>query len=180
MSRKTALRAHAAADRQEEETLLGKAKRHIRQENYVAALQLLGAGGHDWELKNARGVCLLRMGRHVEALQFFRGMLLRAGCVIIRPDLPTYLKGNYATALLMAGQVEGCLQTLTAADDERSPIVIRLRQCLRAWEKRLTLGQWFGWKFGTFSPGPGAVPLDFLPGVFADGLVEDLPKRPAS
>ncbi|MCC9605759.1 tetratricopeptide repeat protein [Blastopirellula sp. JC732] len=180
MNRKTVVRPPAFVEKQTEDTLLGRAKRYVRQKDYVAALQMLGNGGHDPEVKNARGVCLLRMGRYTEALQFYRGMLLRSGCIVMRPELPTYLKANYATALLLIGQTEGCVQTLTEANDDKSPIVMRLNQNLKRWEKGLTLGQWLLFKFGALHSPHALVPIDFLPGVFEDGLIEELPAGAAS
>lgn len=155
-------------------SLLSKVKRYVQQQDYAAALQLLGNPGYNTELRNARGVCLLRLGCYTEAIQWYRATLLRSGSITMRSDLPTYLKTNFATALLLAGQIEGCISALTEAQDDRNPVVVRLQSNLKKWAKQLTMGQWLSWKFGTLDPAHANVTLDFAPGVFEDDLITEL------
>lgn len=174
MSRSKTIAPRAVAVR--EESTLARVERHLRQREYSAALHLVSQPGHDPELRNAKGVCLLRMGEYKAAMPVLRELVYNAGSVWVRPEAPTPHKVNFATALLLTGNLVGCKDMLAQAMDDQHPGVMRMRACLRRWEKGLTWWQWLNWKFGGVSESMGQVPLDFEPGLLPDGSVQELPE----
>ncbi|MEQ8787017.1 MAG: tetratricopeptide repeat protein [Pirellulaceae bacterium] len=155
---------HAAADARVNSALV-RATEHIAQGRYERALTLLESAGRDLEVRNARGVCLLRLRRPAAAIGVLRDVALQAGCTWVRKDVPICYAANYATALLLGGHPAGCLEILGEVDS-RHPSVQRLRSAIRNWEATLTWWQRLNWKFGRVEPDNRPVALDFLPGEF--------------
>ncbi len=110
---------------------------------------------------NATGVCLLRLGQADRAVELFRNLVL-SGSLFLRPDVPTAWKVNFATALLMADNLAGCVRLLAEIEEEDHPGVQRLRAALQSWHNRLSVWE----KIRCFFGGQPArrVELDFLPG----------------
>lgn len=140
--------------------------RHITAGNYPKALDLLRAAPHTPSNRNALGVCLLRMGRIEEALRVYRNFVLAPGCTWMRHDLPTVYKTNFATALLLAGHPNGCLELLAEIHDQSQPAVERLLAVIARWEAGLAFWQRLAWKLGRFEPDNCRVSLEFTPGEF--------------
>lgn len=113
-------------------------------------------------VKNALGVCLLRLGQFDDAVKLFRGIALTGHGIVVRTDVPTIVKSNFATALLLRGEVDGCLSILSESQDLQHPSVIRLYEAVQRWKKTLTIGQRLHWWLGV--PPEKPVPLDFEPG----------------
>jgi tetratricopeptide (TPR) repeat protein len=90
------------------------------------------------EVRNAQGVCLLRLGNHERALMIFRELVLRG--LNLRSDVPLAFRTNYATALLADGNLVGCESAL--ADIERQGDVNEawraLKECIRRWRASLS------------------------------------------
>jgi hypothetical protein len=99
-------------------------------------------------LKNARGVCLLRLGLPDLAVRVFRQLCLASGGFMLREDAPTAFKTNYAAALLLSGRPSGCLDVLDEIKDEADPAVRQLRAALAEWEKSLSLWRRVMWRCG--------------------------------
>ena len=116
--------------------------------------------------RNARGVCLMRMSRIEDAVRTFRVLVLKPGCTWMKPELPVIYRSNFATALLLAGHPNGCLDMLEDIVEQDHPSVIQLRSTLERWSHGLSWWQWFNWKTGIEPNVPVAV--DFLPGEFFD------------
>lgn len=110
---------------------------------------------------NAIAVCLLRLGQAEQAVELFRNLVL-SGSLLLRPEVPTAWKVNFATALLMTDNLAGCIQMLRDLREEDHPSVQRLRKAIRQWEEELSLWEKIQWHLGG-QPARG-VPLDFLPG----------------
>lgn len=110
---------------------------------------------------NAVAVCLLRVGKADHAVQLLRNLVL-SGSVLLRPDVPTAWKVNFATALLMTDNLFGCIQVLRDIRDEHHPGVQRLRGAIRCWHRELTMAEKFLWFLG--GQPARRVELDFLPG----------------
>lgn len=110
---------------------------------------------------NAIAVCLLRLGQAEQAVELFRNLVL-SGSLFLRTDVPTTWKVNFATALLMADNLFGCVRLLEDIRDEHHPSVQRLRGALRQWYSELPLWEKIQWFLG----GQPArhVELDFPPG----------------
>lgn len=110
---------------------------------------------------NAIAVCLLRLGQTDRAIELFRSLVL-SGSLFLRRDVPTAWKANFATALLMANNLFGCIQVLRDIQDEHDPNVQRLRGVIRRWQRELSMAEKFQWFLGGQPARP--VVLDFLPG----------------
>jgi WD40 repeat protein len=95
---------------------------------------------------NARGVCLLRLGRVEEAIQQFRKLTL-SGIRLI-PDVPLEFKTNLATALLLSCNVQGCHSLLDEIQYEQHPSVQRLRMAIQQWKASLGLRDRLRWFWG--------------------------------
>ena len=110
---------------------------------------------------NALGVCLLRLGKIKEAVEVFRGLVLKNVGNQLRLDVPVVFKTNFAVALLMDNNLSGCLSAL-AEIKEVHPAVEKLTQAIERWRKNLNLWQRFNWYMGAQPNQP--VVLVFPPG----------------
>ena len=126
-------------------------------------------------LGNARGVCLMRLGRVRSAIELYRSFLLDEGTLILKSGLPTVFLANYATALLLDENLDGCLTLLDEASDESHPSVARLRKAVATW--RSGLRWWERLQFALYGLVPHAVALDFAPGELV--IPADVPVRAA-
>ena len=136
----------------------------IAAERYEKALKLATSAGHIPDVRNAKGVCLLRLGRFEEAVAVYRELVVNPGTTSMRPGVPTVYKTNFATALLLAGNVSGCQQTLDEMAEEQHPTVQRLRTAIQRWQKSLSLWQKINWRVGGIEPGNRPATIDFTPG----------------
>ncbi|MEX0718458.1 MAG: hypothetical protein WD066_17825 [Planctomycetaceae bacterium] len=128
------------------------------------AFDLANRGAADALLKNARGVCLLRMQRPEQAVRVYRELTLTGGGIVIRSNVPLIFKLNFATALLMSGNVGGCCEILHEIRNEDHPRITQLRAAIENWKSGLTLFQRLMWRLGN----PPEIPatIDFVPGDF--------------
>lgn len=115
-------------------------------------------------VRNARGVCLMRLGRNEDALLLFRSLVLVPGGTWMKRDLPVIYRTNFCTVLLLTGRVSGCWDTLAEIDEKDHPSVVRLRETLDRWRRSLKGWSWLIWKMGSDPAVP--VKLDFEPGEF--------------
>ena len=127
---------------------------------------------YDPQIVNAKGVCLMRLGRACEALSLFRSLVTTQGGTAVQSDRPDYLKMNYATALLLAGHLEACLDVLEGLD-AGSPVVRRLRDAVQRWETSLSFSQRLDWWINRVVPSCAAASLDFAPGEFGPVDTQD-------
>ncbi|MBU0637966.1 MAG: hypothetical protein KKB50_03810 [Planctomycetes bacterium] len=115
------------------------------------------------ELSNMYGVALMRAGETAKAVEVYRGLCLNESGFCLKQDLPTTVKANYATALLLAKNVSGCQATLREIAEQNDPYVLKLRAAIDRW--RRSLGWWKRLAFDWYGAEPdGPVPLDFPPG----------------
>jgi len=127
----------------------------------IEVIRRFGQESH--ELKNAYGVALMRAGEPSKAIEVYRHLVLRGDSVCIMPNVPTLFKANFATALLLTGNIAGCLAMLRDANDERDTNVIHLRAAIAKWVR--TMSWWQRLLFRVLERSPGTpVPLDFAPG----------------
>ena len=66
--------------------LYAEARRLMDAGDYEKARQLLNTGGSSDEMKNAKGVCLMRLGHFEDALRVYRNLVLQSGTMWMRPD----------------------------------------------------------------------------------------------
>lgn len=109
---------------------------------------------------NAIGVCLLRLGQADRAVELFRNLVL-SGSLFLRSDVPAAWMVNFATALLMADNLAGCVRLLAEIQEDH-PAVQRLRAALQSWRDRLSVWEKIRWFLG--GQPPRRVELEFLPG----------------
>ena len=133
------------------------------------ALQVLSnSHSASQEVLNARGVCLLRLARAEDALRVFRSLVLSAGGIWMKPELPVIYRSNFATSLLLRGNYLGVRQTLSEIPERTHPSVVRLLNSVSRWENSLTWWQRLGWRVGLAPDVP--IKLDFSPGDIVDPL----------
>ena len=112
-------------------------------------------------VSNAMAVCLLRLGDTTRAIEMFKGLSVTSG-VCFRTDVPAVFLTNFATALLLAHNISGCVSALGAVRDEQNPSVQRLRGAIRKWKAGLSLWQKICWYWGDTPGNP--IELGFPPG----------------
>jgi hypothetical protein len=143
--------------------LLERAKSLLQEQCPEQALGLLDSTRlkSPW-LINAKGVCLLRLGKAEQAVELFKGLAGASGVYILKFDAPITFKTNYATALLAANDLKRCLHVLHEIGKEDNPTVTQLRSAIQQWKRSLSLWQKIGWYLGEYPQRP--VTLNFLLG----------------
>jgi hypothetical protein len=142
-------------------TPLERAEALLRAGQPEQALEILVRSGPPTpRLTNALGVCLLRLGEAERAVDVFRGLVLIPGTVCLRPDAAPQHKGNFAAALLAAGNVAGGLRALDEIADEGRPAVRRLRAAVRRWRDGMSFWERLRWRLGGNPPRPLALDGD--------------------
>lgn len=124
------------------------------------ALTLLPQSNSPW-VRNARGVCLLRLGRPDEAIELLRDLVFDHTGFAIRPDAEPVFQANYATALLLDGNTEGFWGILGGISDRSQPAVARLDGAIRRWRAGMTFWQRLSSALGAGGP---RLTLDLPPG----------------
>jgi hypothetical protein len=89
------------------------------------------------ELSNAYGVCLMRAGELDKAVDVFQGLCLSSS-VCFKLDASALCLANYATALLLKGNVSGCVGVLRQARNQAHPAVRRLLDAIARWRSSLS------------------------------------------
>ena len=146
---------------QQSATGLEQVRDLLQQGQLSKALELLRSKDRSPWVENARAVCLMRLGEPDKAIALYRGMLLRSG-VLIREDAPPVFVANFATALLLAGNLPGAISTLGELPQE-APEADRLRETIRRWRRSLgTLDRLRYFFSGEVANRP--VRLDYEPG----------------
>ncbi len=120
--------------------LLTRVDGFLRADHPREALALLPATGNLW-VQNARGVCLLRLGRTSEAIKTLRDLVYGPGGLVARPDVDPVFQANYATALLLDGNAEGFWGILGDIRDRSHPAVAELDEAVRQWKAGMTFWQ---------------------------------------
>jgi hypothetical protein len=140
--------------------LLARVDRLLREERPEQALNLLPRTSDPW-VRNARGVCLLRLGHAGQAIEGLRDLVFDYTGFAIRPDAGPVFQANYATALLLDGNTDGFHGILGGIRDRGHPAVARLHDAVRRWRDGLTFRQRVTSILGIGSP---RLTLDFPPG----------------
>lgn len=126
-------------------------------------------------VRNARGVCLIRIGRYDDAIQMFRRLVLAPGCTWMKTDLPVIYRTNFCTALLLGGHPAGGYDCLCEIAERNHPSVTRLHAAVKQWERSLSWWPRLLWKLGV---DPGAsIEVEFTPGEFFEPSL-DPPAEP--
>lgn len=102
-----------------------------------ALAALLDSAQHSPAIKNATGVCLLRLGRHEAAMETFRALVFPNGAFSIPEDTPTVFRVNYVTAFLLRNNLVVGLELLRDIPDKRHPAVQQLKAAIRRWSRSM-------------------------------------------
>jgi Flp pilus assembly protein TadD len=122
----------------------------------------LARSRHDADMKNAQGVCLMRMGKADEAVRIYRTLVLDNTGLFLRQDLPVVYKTNYAISLLLSGHPAGAIEILKELSEVDHPRVQKLRSAIGGWKSQLNIFQKLGLALGVEPKRP--VQLEFAPG----------------
>jgi hypothetical protein len=129
---------------------------------YEAALKAAQEKGSiDMRLRNAAGVCLLRLGRPAAAVQLFRPLVFAPDGLTLLRESPEVVRLNYATALLLDGRSAAYAEIIRHVD-RALPGLQQLQRGLRAWQQSLGFWPRLGWRLGIGSQ--QSVTLDDPPG----------------
>lgn len=126
------------------------------------------------KMRNARGVALLRLGAIDKAIDLYRRLVLMNDSICLRDDVPTHFKTNYALALLLAGNLDGCRDILDEVRFETHPYVRRLRNVIICWKKNVGLWRRL-WMTFTSDRVSHPVEIDFAPGDLFDASADCSP-----
>ncbi len=136
---------------------------HIRelldQNRPGEALNFITHLGNDSpEMENARGVCLLRLGRFDEAITVLQEVAFQ-GLPVIPHDAPALFQANFAVAMLRANRDKGAaLMISDRLEGSEHPEAARLKAAIRQWKESLgPLGR-LRCRLGLYPAKP--VPLD--------------------
>ena len=128
--------------------ILANTARLLHDSRADRAIELLrGRNDAAHILRNALGVCLMRAGQIHEAEMLFRQLNLRADGVTLRDDVPPVFHLNYATALLLNGDVRTC-EAVLATVPIATPGARRVATAIAQWKNGRTrwdrIRMWFG------------------------------------
>lgn len=112
-------------------------------------------------IKNALGVCQLRLQHPKAAVDLFRSLAVESG-VFFRKSAPAIFKSNFATALLLSENLNGFLRAMDDLDDVEHPEFVRLRAAIARWYGEMGLWERLCWNVFGIVPRP--LTLDFPPG----------------
>ena len=112
-------------------------------------------------INNARGVCLMRVGKINEAISILRELVFQ-GHICIPSDTPVLYKINFATAMLLSNQKDAAFPILNELDEKEHPEVTKIKDSIRKWVKSLTLSEKCRYHVGFYPKKP--LQLDFQPG----------------
>lgn len=113
-------------------------------------------------LVDLEGVRLLREGKVEQAVQVFRSLVV-GPALCLRRDLPARSLANFATALLLDQNVDGCRGVLDELRKrgQSTPQSDELERCIRQWRQGLS---WCDWLKGLFLGSARPIQLSFRPG----------------
>ena len=112
-------------------------------------------------MENARGVCLMRLGKIEEAVSVLRDIAFQ-GYICIPTDTPVLYQINFATAMLLSKNNDGALDILNKLDEKEHPEISKLKEAIRGWVKGLNFIEKCGYYIGLYPN--KRVTIDFAPG----------------
>ncbi len=119
---------------------------------------IIHSGNDSPEMENARGVCLLRLGRFDEAIAVL-GDVTFQGLPVIPYDAPALFQANFAVAMLRANRNKGgALEIADRLQGNEHPEAAKLKVAVRKWKESIgPLGR-LRCRLGLYPAKP--VPLD--------------------
>lgn len=151
-----------AAIKDEDARALAKIGRLLDAERYEEAFALARSRSNA-SMRNASGVCLMRMGKPDEAVRIYRGLVLDRTGLFLRDQVPMTFKINYALALMLSGHPVGGINILEELASDNHPSLQLVREAVQDWKSQLSFLQKLGLKLGVDPNRP--VVLRLPPGV---------------
>jgi hypothetical protein len=142
-------------------TRLDQIRRCLETGSIEEALRIAKKNEADPDMRNAIGVCQMRLGYPERAIAIYRTLTLASCGVIVKPGIPDKYKINFATAHLLNGHVPGCKWMLNELTDRNSPAANRLREAIARWKKSLSIWERFNFVFGGEPKNPILLDLPF-------------------
>ncbi len=129
----------------------------------LEALNLINhVGQTSAQWQNARGVCLLRLGRTDEAVTVLRDVVFPDNCIFVPDDVPALYRANFATAMILVRNIEAAYHILEYMDVRGHPYAQQLATAFQRWNKTLS---WIQRLLGSLGWYPDkSICLDFPPG----------------
>ncbi|MCE5277051.1 MAG: hypothetical protein ABFD92_08210 [Planctomycetaceae bacterium] len=122
------------------DTVLSNVSALLDQSRCEDALNLIShCGINSIRLANARGVCLLRIGRVEQALAIFRDLVYPRGAFSIPDGTPAEFQANYVSALLAAGNITIAKSLLGQIDQQGHPSIVKIKDAMARWRKSVGL-----------------------------------------
>ena len=112
-------------------------------------------------MENARGVCLMRLGKTEEAISVLREVVFQ-GFICMPSDTPVPYQANFATAMLLANHKDGAFSILNKLDEKKYPQIMKLKDAIRQWVKSLNFAEKCYYHIGLYPKKP--IMIDFAPG----------------
>lgn len=133
------------------EQLLQRVRALVEQGKADEALKLIkSVDGTDPVLMNAAGVCYLRAGRPAKAVEVFHRLCVGDGLGVRAGTSPLHV-ANFAAALLLSGNLNGCRHKLRLVDRSH-PVAVQLHSAIARWEGSLGAWQRVLLRLGMFEP----------------------------
>lgn len=109
----------------------------INNNNLEEALSLLErVGDSSMWFQNAKGVCLMRLGRPEEAVKVFTSVVYPNGSIVADSGTPDKIKLNLSEAMLMVGNVSGpesLLKEIEGFEEKKKSLYAAIKK----WKKTL-------------------------------------------
>ncbi len=139
---------------------------HIRellnQNRPADAMKFIDHLGQDTPvMENARGVCLMRLGKIEKAAAILRNALFQ-GQICIPTNAPVLYRMNFATVMLLSNQKDAAFPILKQIDAKEHPEAAKLKEAVQQWVKSLSFFERCRYHIGFYPKKP--VTLDFPPG----------------
>ena len=151
--------------------VLNRVQQMLDSAQIESALKMLsGSKQHSPAIENAKGVCLLRLGRPEAARKVFRDLAFPSGTFSTPDDTPTIFRVNYVTALLLLDKMDVGIQLLEEIPEKQHPLVQQLKDAVRQWEESLPWWRRILLLIGVYPS--NLFHLDFAPGAL--GVPESL------
>lgn len=163
-----AIQSHETTDRESPPSavagVLDEVEKLLQDGRPQQAFQIMNRARHNspW-LTNAAAVCQLRLKNYSVAMTSFRSLVIGAGGILLRDDVPVVFKINFALSLPLVDNFDGAATLLSELRKEEHPAMLQLRTAYQQWKQGLSSWDRLKWKVAGIPPKP--IQFDFPLGV---------------
>jgi hypothetical protein len=146
-------------------TLIDRVDNLLNEGRHQAAIDLINHSKQTTPaVENARGVCLMRLGKFPEAVSVLSEIVFLKGGVVAPPGTPIIHLTNLAVAMLKINNVSGALSILRQIPDKDKdhPSAVKIDSALARWKRSLNLFHKLQLAMGLNAN--KSVKIDFVPG----------------